>query len=312
MTPYNEPVALAINTRIIGKPPVEQRGWYADQWQRVLMRPSQVARLATTQGYAWTCLVTPQVQFETGYQAKQQIDNGLWGGRRKQDAFESLTLFGVDFDTCGIESVLDAYPLATEHASFVYESHSSTPQNPRCRLVFCTDEPLAYSTSRQLIRALYWHFHDAEPDGQTTDPTRLWYGAPGKQALARYGVLDADTRHNLTDEYEKAHQPAKVQPRSQRKPTSRYGQAALEKELARVQHASEGSRNALLFGAACNLYELVNTGALDNAAITELLAAATGRGLTEVEAQTTITSARQKTAGKMRTMPMRAPIEVRI
>jgi hypothetical protein len=81
------------------------------------------------------------------------------------------------------------------------------------------------------------------------------------------------------------------------RPGTRYGQAALAQELARVATASQGQRNQRLWEAARNLYNLVAAGALDHHQVHQgLLQAAQRCGLLTDEprqTQRTLASGRQ-------------------
>lgn len=88
--------------------------------------------------------------------------------------------------------------------------------------------------------------------------------------------------------------PAKTRPA--RDPTARAA-AALTAEIGRVRNAGEGGRNRALFFAAANLFEIVNTGHLDEHQVrAELTAAGRAVGLGEKEiAQTIDAQSRRKT-----------------
>lgn len=85
-----------------------------------------------------------------------------------------------------------------------------------------------------------------------------------------------------------------------------YGRAALEAECAAVVAAPEGARNNTLIKAALALYELANGGELVASDVTQALeAAATAAGLGAREIESTLASARHKTAGQSRNAPAR-------
>lgn len=278
-------LALAINTRMVGKP--TDHACHEGEWQRAILRPSELLQRVTVEGHAFTAALRKN-------------------GARHRDNFDALNLAALDFDHAGIDQVT-THPLA-QHASFAYESASSTPEKPRCRLVFALDNALNYEQARQTIQALQYAFRDLNPDVSTKDPVRCWYGAPGREARWIGGILDAATRAGLVDAMPKPTIPAAatVVPAQT---SSAWVTKALEEETARVRAAAEGSRNHTLFGAACKVFEIVNSGALDmQTARHKLTAAATATGLEMHEIETTIRSAEQRTQGKARTPAPLQPI----
>ena len=71
-----------------------------------------------------------------------------------------------------------------------------------------------------------------------------------------------------------------------------YGDAALDGECGKVLSAPEGKRNATLFSAACNLFELVRGGSLEESRVRDHLTyAATATGLDAEEIGATLDSA---------------------
>jgi hypothetical protein len=94
-------------------------------------------------------------------------------------------------------------------------------------------------------------------------------------------------------------------------PTHPYARAALATELGRVAAARKGERNARLWEAARNLYNLVATGALGERQVHHgLLAAAERCGLLREEprqTRRTLASARQVGLAHPRTLPGRTP-----
>ena len=70
---------------------------------------------------------------------------------------------------------------------------------------------------------------------------------------------------------------------------SRRAEAALDREVARIADAGEGDRNKVLFQAAANLFEIVNTGFLAEQRVrAELTSAAVAAGLGEREVRHTL------------------------
>lgn len=89
-------------------------------------------------------------------------------------------------------------------------------------------------------------------------------------------------------------------------PSDAYAKAALEGEVAAVNAAPEGTRNAQLYSSTCALSELVNARSLDGPTVRDSMAeAARTAGLDDIEIERTIQSAFDKTEGVVRMMPQR-------
>lgn len=133
-------------------------------------------------------------------------------------------------------------------------------------------------------------------------------------------IIELDDWHELADWIEQWEQRAQgqrasspfvnppTQAMSEDERRERYGQRALADEIAELAAAKPGTRNRALFNAACSLFELVNSGILDeDTVIKSLEAACHANGLVNDDGLQsvldTIASARKTTAGKMRQMP---------
>ena len=82
---------------------------------------------------------------------------------------------------------------------------------------------------------------------------------------------------------------------------SARAQAALDGEIRRVQHAGEGHRNAALFHAAANLFEIINTGYLNEEQVRgQLTTAALAVGLGEREIRQTLDAQWRRKSGVRR------------
>jgi hypothetical protein len=104
--------------------------------------------------------------------------------------------------------------------------------------------------------------------------------------------------------------PAAAEPASSRR-ISAWARAALERELAKVSAAQEGSRNSTLNRSAFSLGQIAGAGALDADEIERLLLdRATARGLGEREARATIASGLSAGARQPR-LPAEKTIDLR-
>jgi len=90
--------------------------------------------------------------------------------------------------------------------------------------------------------------------------------------------------------------------------TTRYGSAALDRELADLRQVPEGTRNEALNRTAFSLGRLVAGGELDGPAVEdELLSSATEIGLHPIEARSTIRSGMRAGARQPRGAPEKTP-----
>ena len=77
----------------------------------------------------------------------------LAGGRRKVDTVESRSMIALDGDRIDT-AFLDNYETNAPYTSFLYTTHSHTPDNPRVRLIF----PLARDiTAEEFVAVSRWH-----------------------------------------------------------------------------------------------------------------------------------------------------------
>ena len=94
---------------------------------------------------------------------------------------------------------------------------------------------------------------------------------------------------------------ARPRPPSSGQNLSARTQAALDREIRGVQDAGEGHRNAALFHAAANLFEIVNTGYLNEEQVRRALTtAALGVGLGEREIRQTLDAPWRRKSGVRR------------
>jgi len=96
-------------------------------------------------------------------------------GRRKHENFQLAQHIGVDMDAGGINTAM-AHPLTGMYASMVYSTPSSTPQAPRCRILFLLDSPITvpsrYTTAARFLTSMY-----QDADEACAEPSRFFYGS---------------------------------------------------------------------------------------------------------------------------------------
>ncbi len=99
---------------------------------------------------------------------------------RKEENYITGQLFCMDFDTEDSRSSFDELlkiDFIKNHASFLHESFSSTPEKPRSRAVFTLSKSLNFRSFSLMARAVL----DVHPlaDPSCKDPVRLYFGKKG-------------------------------------------------------------------------------------------------------------------------------------
>ena len=193
-------------------------------------------------------------------------------GHRKQENFISAQHLGLDSDTgdyrSSLESLRDDIFIAS-HAALLYETHSSTPNHPKARILFLLEHPytdgLAYRTVQQ---ALAWRY--GFTDQSVAEQSRFFYGALGCRVvrlgnLLRQAVVEQEVvqpyLEQMADEAEKRKQDVSFVPARHVvgiSPTERYVDSAIQQEVAGVSSRVEGTgeRHLGLLVAAMKLGSL--------------------------------------------------------
>ena len=100
-------------------------------------------------------------------------------GRRKRDNWRMAQHIGIDLDDGALSwDEVTALPLVDHHAAIVHMTASSTPAHPRMRVLFLLDEPCDDPDTYTFIVGCFLRaFATADP--HCSDPSRLFFGAPG-------------------------------------------------------------------------------------------------------------------------------------
>jgi hypothetical protein len=156
---------IAVNPTIRGKLPRDAT-------------PGQWARFNDTFD---NCELTA-AQIATAIQAGHAI--APWhAGRRKRDNWQLAQHIGIDLDDGALSwDEVTALPLVDQHAAIVHMTASSTPAHPRMRVLFLLDEPCDDPDTYTFIVGCFLRaFATADP--HCSDPSRLFFGAPGCSLL---------------------------------------------------------------------------------------------------------------------------------
>jgi hypothetical protein len=186
------------------------------------------------------------------------------------------------------------------YRAVVHDTFSSTPAEPRCRVVLYLVEPIdaaSYETLHSIIRS-HLNRRGIVADRRAADASRLSY-LPVRPPECGYRCVAVDG-DSLNAARVLAAQPTPLR-RLPPRPrlidgVSRYASAALAHAAAAVAAAPEGTRNDVLFRETFSLARLV---ALDASRIAMAMRnAARAAGLPELEAQRTIASALRTRRGR--------------
>ena len=115
-------------------------------------------------------------------------------GYRAAKNYESAQQIGLDDDRGTQESSLEALAadrFLVDHAAFLYETPSSTPECPKSRIVFILDQPFTdadkYRTSQE---AMWWKY--GATDAHVAEPARFFYGRPNARCINLGNILYRD------------------------------------------------------------------------------------------------------------------------
>jgi len=203
------------------------------------------------------CRLTPHafaVEIWNGY----GYATALNGTNRAKKNFKEAWHIAIDFDTEDDASSLDtiaSHALAQQFGSFAYSTPSSTPDNPRSRLVFVMTEPITdYKKYETLVKAMIKEFGGA--DESCKDATRLFFGSKHCKVVGIWSYLPTEAANYIIERYEleaeaaKPQQPQNVITLPQTGDCSRYVAAAVEGELATLRLAASGERHQQLLKSA--------------------------------------------------------------
>lgn len=157
-------VEVAINEKVIGKPPIPESEMEYKQLFRHINSNFRNKRLS----------IDDFIQhIHSGHAYTAQLYNGYRHSRN----FKQAQHIGFDLDhlSIPIEDIND--PLILNHASFLHTTSSDSPSSPRSRAVFVLDTPI---TDGETYSAIVQSMHRAstiEIDEICKDYVRLFYGA---------------------------------------------------------------------------------------------------------------------------------------
>jgi len=184
------------------------------------------------------------------------------GKSRKKSEFKEAYHVALDFDVDADLDKICAHPLAQQFGSFAYSTPSSTPENPKSRLVFVMMTPIGdYQRYETLVKALIKEFGGA--DEACKDAARLFFGSKQCRVVGIWSYLPTEAANFIIERYEreaeaaKPQQPQNVIVLPQTGDSSRYIAAAVESELAILRQAGKGERHQQLLKSSFAVGQLV-------------------------------------------------------
>lgn len=192
------------------------------------------------------------------------------GNHRVSAAFVSAQLLALDLDTCplSIENVAN-FAFVDEYSYLVYPSPSSTPLNPKTRVLFVLSEPVTDGMHwRVLQQALIEHMEPLKPDKVCHDPSRFFYGTNTTEYIVNYmNRLPVELAANLIIPFAEREDFVRTEMRfavpgtvksddEMRRLICRWLDTAAQK----VGNAPKGGRHKAFLGYAMWLYGLLKGG----------------------------------------------------
>jgi hypothetical protein len=108
--------------------------------------------------------------------AKHKCAKGHRGQHRIQENFFEAQHFGLDYDKAKDLEKIFSDPFIRDNYSIWYHTASSTPENPRFRILFELESPVTDADLyREMVLALLWKV-GAEADPWCKDPCRVFMG----------------------------------------------------------------------------------------------------------------------------------------
>jgi hypothetical protein len=113
-------------------------------------------------------------------------------GYRKADKFIAGQHIALDFDDLPAGTTLQSFanddPFITNHAAMLHTTSSHTPDEPRIRVIFELDRPIANKDKYALLASSLLDCY-GHADKSCKDACRLFFGAPGCDLLLLGNVL---------------------------------------------------------------------------------------------------------------------------
>lgn len=127
---------------------------------------------------------------------------------RDRENFKLGQHLGLDFDRNGRIGEILKDTFAQKYGWLLYETYSSTPENPRCRLIFRLDRPIFQAVNYvRAATSLLWLYSTADP--QCKDAARQWWGTDRKNIELIGNTLPLEVLQDIIKRYEESGKQAR-------------------------------------------------------------------------------------------------------
>lgn len=218
------------------------------------MRPNRSGELSNLWAFgAYERMHWTPPQIEEHVTSGKSIAVGVYRNNWvREDNFISAQIMGIDFDDNQDVTHLLRDPFVEAHAFLLYPTPSSTPQNPRSRVLFILGQKIAdVATYRKLLRRLLMRFEVKNADDQCKDAARRFYGSTQRgyrvfdEVRLPLAVLEALPQHPDENRPANIIEPAFITSVLDDELYKPYVEKALEDEFRCLMSTGEHRNNAL-------------------------------------------------------------------
>ncbi|NWJ46943.1 MAG: hypothetical protein HXX08_13865 [Chloroflexi bacterium] len=197
--------------------------------------------------------------------------------------FLAVQYLGADFDTLSSEAQIWEHPVVRKYASIIYNTVSSTFENPKMRVIFLLDDSIEDGEKyRHLVRAMQWLFEN-KPDPSCTDYCRLFLGNSAGNPVVTGNILPLSVAEEWGERYSRylnsKKPPVKVAINytvsgNQSARVKAFSAAVIRKLCDKVQFAVAFTRHETLKKSLVSVFYFINGGVIDESEAIEALRSA--------------------------------------
>lgn len=151
-------------------------------------------------------LEVTNVELMTAIRRGQSITTWHKDNWRTSENFICGQHIGLDFDNGNKTSSMDYLikdSFISKYASFLYNTTSHTPEEPRSRVIFLLDKPIHQAVNyTNAVKSILWLFDSA--DRQCKDAVRFFYGSMNCDMMHLGNVLTIDKVKKIIADYQES------------------------------------------------------------------------------------------------------------
>lgn len=216
---------------------------------------------------------------------KHKCPKGHIGQHRLNENFLAAQHLGLDFDKAQDLEKIFADPFISDYYGIWYHTASSTPENPRFRIIFELETPVTDANLyREMVLALLWKV-GGKADQYCKDPCRIFYGNKNSDPAFTNNVLPDSALNDMVEEY-RAYQATlnTVEETAVKEATAgfvfdfsknsgkeKYLKKVLDGQCERVRSAQKGNRHHTLRAVATLLAGYIQSEGLDEMEVRQRL-----------------------------------------